>query len=290
MKAPSPRRLGAAALASALERLCLRLVLGLTTLVVAYPLLWNLVASLKSNAEILDDPWGLPSRLEFANYARAFRGARMGDYLANSLLVTAGSLALLLFLALTTSYALTRFRKRSICAAGRGVYLAGIFIQAPLLLVPLFLLMNSLKLVDSRLGLVLVYAVGQLPFSVYLLSNYLSSVPRDYEESAFIDGAGRFRVLFGVVAPLAKGGLIAVTTFQFFAFWNEYPLAFSLIFSDSKRTLPVGLANLMEVQRYATDWGALFAGLAIVLAPTLVVYAFAQKRLTEGIMAGGLKG
>jgi len=272
-----------------LERLTLRFVLILMTLIVAYPLFWNISTSLKTNEEILEDPWSLPSSPDFSNYVRAFKGAHMADYLLNSICVTAASLVLLELLALTSAYAVSRYKRR-ICAAARWVYLMGIFIQAPLLLVPLFLLMNSIKLLDTRIGLVIVYAVSALPFSVYLLAGYLSSVPRDYEESAFMDGAGRFRVLFSIVAPLMKPGLVTVTVFNLFAFWNEYPMAFSLIYTDAKRTLPVGLANLMEVQRYATDWGALFAALAIVLLPTIAVYAVSQKSLTEGIMLGGLKG
>jgi N-acetylglucosamine transport system permease protein len=118
----------------------------------------------------------------------------------------------------------------------------------------------------------------------------MASIPRDFEESAMMDGCGRWRMLFSIVAPLVQPGLVTVMIFNFFAFWNEYPMALTLIYSDEKRTIPTGLSNLFEVQRYATDWGALFAALSMVLIPTVIVYVFTQKKLTEGVMMGGIKG
>lgn len=268
----------------------LRLVFLFLSVIVLYPLFWNLMSSLKTNTEILENPpWKLPRGLHFANYWHAFQGAHMDAYLVNSLYVTAVSMVVLLFLTLTSAYGLARFRN-AFTAVVQTTYLGGLFVQTTILIIPIFLLLNTVGLSDSREGLILVYAVGALPFSVYLLTGYMKSIPRDFEESAMIDGCGRWRILFHVVTPLVQPGLITVMIFNFFAFWNEYPMALTLIFTDSKRTLPTGLANLFEVQRYATDWGALFAGLSLVLVPTLVVYAFTQKKLTSGVMMGGLKG
>lgn len=266
-----------------------RALLILVSLIVLYPLFWNLASSLKSNEEILSSPWTLPSVLRFDNYARAFAQAHIGDYLLNSVLVTALALCLLSFLSLTTAYAISRFAGR-LSRAIKSLYMAGLFIQTPVILVPLFLMLSGAGLSDNRPVLALVYAVGALPFSVYLLAGYLASVPRDFEESATIDGCGRYGILFRIVVPLVQPGLITVLIFNFFSFWNEYPVALTLIYSDAKKTLPSGISNLYEVARYATDWGALFAALAIILVPTIAVYAATQKRLTSGVMMGGLKG
>jgi N-acetylglucosamine transport system permease protein len=273
----------------AMAKAAKRIVLVLVSIVVLFPLLWNLLSSLKSNAEIMASPWSLPARPRFDNYARAFQQARIGDYLLNSIVVTGAALALLAILSLTTSYALSRFASR-ISAAIRSLYMAGLFIKTPVILVPLFLSLSGLGLADSRATLAVVYAVGALPFSVYLLTGYMASVPRDYEESATIDGCGRYAILFKIVTPLVQPGLITVLIFNFFSFWNEYPIALTLIYSDAKKTLPSGVSNLYEVARYATDWGALFAALAIILVPTIAVYALTQKKLTSGVMVGGLKG
>jgi N-acetylglucosamine transport system permease protein len=277
-------------IAKSFARWTTRLIFIFLSLVVLYPLFWNLMASLKSNTELMDNnAFALPKVPHFDNYARAFRKAHMGEYMFNSIYVTVASLVVLYLLTLTSAYGLTRYRNW-LSSTIKTIYQAGLFIQVTVLVIPIFLLLNSIGLTNSREGLILVYAVGALPFSVYLLTGYMVSLPMDYEEAAMIDGCGRWRTLFTIIAPLVQPGLITVMIFNFFTFWNEYILALTLIYDDAKRTLPIGLSNLFEVARYATDWGALFAALSIVLIPTIVVYSFTQKKLTEGVTAGGIKG
>lgn len=237
----------------------------------------------------MSSPWGLPEVLQFDNFTRAFVESSMGEFIINSFLVTGLSMMLLLILVIPTAYALSRFDFK-----GRKVlhnfYMAGLFIQPVYIMIPLFLMMNNLHMLDNRFWLSLVYAAGALPFSIYLLTGFMRSIPKEYEESAFIDGSGYFRTLVSIIVPLAKPGILTVIIFNFFTFWNEYALALVLISSDAKKTIPVGLANLMEVQKFATDWAALFAGLVLVLLPTITLYALTQKKLTEGMSMGGLKG
>ena len=267
----------------------LRLLLIAWTVIVVYPLVWNIVTSFKTNTEILASPWSLPGRLSVLNYANAFSRGKIGSFAVNTVIVTALSLALLLLLAVPSAYAISRFRFRGNRAL-HTLYMAGLFIQTIFILVPLYLLMNSLRMTDNRFWISVVYAGSQLPFSIYLLTGFLKSVPRDYEQSAMIDGAGYYATLLSIVVPLARPGILTVCIFSFFGFWNEYVTALTLLSTETKKTLSLGLANLMEVQRYATDWGALFAGLVIVLLPTILLYAFTQKKLTEGLQMGGLKG
>lgn len=272
-----------------ISKLLLRIVLLTATFIFVYPLVWNLLASLKTNKEIMSSPWGLPAVLQFDNFTRAFVESSMGEFIINSFLVTGLSMMLLLILVIPTAYALSRFDFK-----GRKVlhnfYMAGLFIQPVYIMIPLFLMMNNLHMLDNRFWLSLVYAAGALPFSIYLLTGFMRSIPKEYEESAFIDGSGYFRTLVSIIVPLAKPGILTVIIFNFFTFWNEYALALVLISSDAKKTIPVGLANLMEVQKFATDWAALFAGLVLVLLPTITLYALTQKKLTEGMSMGGLKG
>ncbi|REB10102.1 carbohydrate ABC transporter permease [Sporosarcina sp. BI001-red] len=271
------------------SRLILRIVLLAATFIFVYPFVWNLLASFKTNKEIMTSPWGIPAIPQFANFTRAFKESNMGGFIINSFLVTGLSMLLLLILVIPTAYALSRFDFK-----GRKVlhnfYMAGLFIQPVYIMIPLFLMMNNLHLLDNRFWLSLVYAAGALPFSIYLLTGFMRSIPKEFEESAFIDGSGYFRTLISIIVPLAKPGILTVIIFNFFTFWNEYALALVLISSDAKKTIPVGLANLMEVQRFATDWAALFAGLVLVLLPTITLYALTQKKLTEGMSMGGLKG
>jgi N-acetylglucosamine transport system permease protein len=177
---------------------------------------------------------------------------------------------------------------------GRGFitqfYMAGLFIGGVYIIVPLFIFMNQLHMLDNRFWLSAVYATGSLPFSVYLLTSFMKSIPHDYEEAAMIDGAGYTGILLRIIMPMARPGIVTLIVFSFFDFWNEYVMAITFITTDSKKTIPVGLSNLMQIQQYATDWGSLFAGLVIVLVPTVVIYALLQRRLTDGMSLGGVKG
>jgi N-acetylglucosamine transport system permease protein len=270
-------------------RLLLRAFLIVQSLVVVYPLLWNVLASFKTNEEVMESPWTLPAALNWDNYVRAFTTARMGDYMLNSVLVVIISMLFLLVMAVPTAYVLGRMAFR-----GRGfitnVYMAGLFIGGVYIIVPLFILMNHLNMLDNRFWLSAVYATGSLPFSVYLLIGFMKSIPQDFEEAAMIDGCGYFSTLFRIIMPITRPALVTLIVFSFFDFWNEYVLALTLITDDAKKTIPIGLANLMQIQQYATDWGSLFAGLVIVLVPTIVIYTLLQKRLTDGMMLGGVKG
>ena len=270
-------------------RFLLRVVLWIATIIFIYPLIWNLIAAFKTNKEIMESPWSVPEVLNFSNFTRAFTESGMGEFIINSFLVTGLSMMLLLVLVIPTSYALSRFN-----FTGRKLlhnfYMAGLFIQPVYIMIPLFIMMNNLEMLDNRFWLSLVYAAGALPFSVYLLTGFMRSIPGEFEESAYIDGSGYFRTLISIIVPLARPGILTVVIFNFFTFWNEYALALVLISSDEKKTIPVGLANLMEVQKFATDWAALFAGLVLVLLPTITLYALTQKKLTEGLSMGGLKG
>ena len=122
------------------------------------------------------------------------------------------------------------------------------------------------------------------------MSGILMNIPEDLYESARIDGATNIQLLSRVMVPLAKPGIATITMLSAMGFWNEYPLALVLLTEDAKKTLPIGMANLFEVQKYATDWGALFAGLVIIMIPTIIIYLIGQRYLLQGIGAGGLKG
>ncbi|GGH10861.1 carbohydrate ABC transporter permease [Paenibacillus segetis] len=266
-----------------------RIFLIFATIVMLYPFVWNLLASFKSNTEFLTDPFALPTALHFDNYVRAFVKSKMGNYFMNSIILVLFSTALLIVLVVPISYVLTRFKffgSKMIL----NLYMACIFIQATYIMVPLFLQVNSFNMLDNRGMLGVIYAVLQFPFAIFVLSGFLRSVPRDYEEAAKIDGSGNMGVLVRIIAPIAKPGIVTVGMLSAMGFWNEYPLALVLIQSEGKKTLPVGLANLFEVQRYATDWSALFAALILVLIPTIILFVIGQKQLLQGISAGGIKG
>ena len=145
-------------------------------------------------------------------------------------------------------------------------------------------------MLNNRWWLAVVYAVMNFPFTIFLLNGFMSSIPKEYEEAAKVDGCTPLQTMIRVMLPMAKPGIMTAVMLAFMSFWNEYPLALILVQDDEKKTLPIGLANLFEVQKFATDWGALFAALVIVLIPTTVVYSLMHKKLTSGLSVGGLKG
>jgi N-acetylglucosamine transport system permease protein len=164
-----------------------------------------------------------------------------------------------------------------------------LFIQGVYIIIPLYVLLFNLNMLDNLWALSLVYAATGIPFSSFLLAGYMRTVHRSYEEAARIDGCSNWQILLKIIVPMSKPGIITISMLNVMGFWNEYPMALVFLSSPENRTLPIGVANLFEVQRRATDFGALYAALMIVLVPTIIIYLIGQRHLIKGIGAGGLK-
>lgn len=262
---------------------------------------WVFLASIKENSEFYRNPWAIPAGVHWQNFVDAWTNARMGDYFLYSVATTAMALGILLVVALPASYVLARYQFR-----GRKIintaFMAGLFINVNYLVVPIFLmLVEGDKVLRAAFGngfflnnifvLALVYASTALPFTIYLLSSYFVSIPRDFEEAAYVDGAGYTRTMVRIIFPMAQPSIITVILFNFLSFWNEYIISMTLLTdSAGARTLPVGLLTLMKAQNAAAQYGQLYAGLVIVMLPTLILYIIVQKKLTQGMTLGGLKG
>lgn len=280
---------------SKLFNIFIYLCLVIFALSILVPVFWVFMASIKTNPEFYGNPWALPMSFYLNNFKDAWAAANMGDYFLNSLIVTAIALALLLLISLPFSYILARmqFKGRRFVTS----YIkAGLFINLSYIVIPIFLMLRDvsksipLALLNNRFVLALIYASTAVPFTVYLLTNYFSSISKSYEEAAYIDGAGYYRTMMDIMIPMARPAVITVILFNFLSFWNEYILALTLMTDPSKRTLPVGLINLQQAARGAANYGRLYAGLVIVMIPTLIIYILVQKQLTEGMMVGGDKG
>ncbi len=276
-------------------------VLGLLAVLIIVPVAWVFMASIKENAEFYTNPWNLPKGIYWQNFVEAWETAKMGEYMLNSAIVTALALGLLLVVALPAAYCLSRFKffgQKFLNTA----FMAGLFINVNYIVVPIFLMLRDgdmwLKktigegfLLNNLFVLAVVYAATALPFTIYLLSSYFATLAHDYEEAAYIDGAGYFRTMMQVIFPMAKPSIITVILFNFLSFWNEYIISMTLMTAmDGSKTLPVGLLNLMQAQQSAANYGPMYAGLVLVMLPTLILYCCVQNNLTKGMTVGGLKG
>ncbi len=254
---------------------------------IVVPVAWVFLASIKENSEFYGNPWTMPKGAYFQNFIDAFQKAKMGEYFMNSVLVTALALAILLVVALPAAYVLARYRFRGsklINTMFMGIFL--MFVDGDKLLKSLG---GSGFFLNNLFIVALVYASTALPFTIYLLSGFFVTIPRDYEEAAYVDGSGYFRTMVRIMMPMALPSIITVILFNFLSFWNEYIISMTLLTSDAK-TLPVGLMQLMQAQKAAANYGQLYAGLVIVMLPTLILYIMVQKKLTQGMSLGGLKG
>lgn len=266
---------------------------------IVIPVGWVFLASIKENSEFYGNPWTLPKGFYFQNFIDAFEKAQMGEYFLNSILVTALALILLLVVALPAAYVLARYRFFG-SKLINIMFMGGLFINVNYIVVPIFLMFVDADKFLRNLGgdgfflnnlfvVALVYAATALPFTIYLLSVFFVTIPHDYEEAAYMDGCGYFRTMVQIMMPMAMPSIITVILFNFLSFWNEYIISMTLLTKDSK-TLPVGLMQLMQAQKAAANYGQLYAGLVIVMLPTLILYILVQKKLTQGMSLGGLKG
>jgi ABC-type glycerol-3-phosphate transport system permease component len=299
------------------QSIAMHTLLAAWLVAVTLPLLWVGVNALRSSREFVENPFGLPWLLTGApadapdpwlalrqNFHRAWVESQFSDFFLNSVLVTAASLLGVLALSAMASYALARFDFRG----NRALYLyfiSGMMIPAQLLLLPLFFQFSALsragsallaplgwelRLHDSLAGLVLLYVALSLPFTILILTGFFRSLPGELREAGIIDGCGEYRVFWHIMLPLARPGLVSAAIFNFLGIWNEYLFALVFLNAPEKKTLPLGLASVSMQAQYKTDFGLMFAGLVILIVPTLLVYALLQRRLTAGITAGALKG
>ncbi len=283
-----------------LYKIFVYVVLGLLAVLILIPVLWVFMASVKETVEHYGNPWALPTHIHWQNFVDAWNKADMGAYMGHSVLVTGLALAILLVVALPASYCLARFKFVSQKFLNT-CFMAGLFINVNYIVVPIYLMLadgdkwlknilGSGFLLNNHVIVAIVYAATALPFTIYLLSSYFATLPHDFEEAAYIDGAGYWRTMLEIIFPMAKPSIITVILFNFLSFWNEYIIVKTLVTDKDLWTLPAGLLNLMQAQQSAAEYGPMYAGLVLVMLPVMILYMCVQKNLTKGMTVGGLKG
>lgn len=254
-----------------------------------FPLLWLLSTSFKTPQELATiSPKLLPQSFSFTNFSAALKEQNLLRAGLNSLIVALAATVLVTAVAVPAAYALARFRTKMRPIALGWILVSQVF-PVILIVIPLFLILKQFALINTLQGLIIVNLVWSLPFALWMLQGYVSAIPRDLEEAGSVDGAGRIRVLVSIVFPLLLPGIVATSMFTFIASWNEFFFALVLIQDPDLNTLPLALARFVG-QEGQVQLGPLAAGSLMAMIPSLLFFAFLQRRLTTGLLSGAVKG
>ena len=285
-----------------ISHLPLHVVLVLFTLFTIYPILWvvtiafsgrqNLaIATLPAEPTAMDrlraiTPW--PEQWSASNFISVMTDQPFAQWMLNSAIIALGTTVVGVFLACTAAYAFSRFKFPG-QREGMMAFLVSQMFPGTLMLIPLFIiLVQYLKLGNSRLGLIIVYATTSIPFSVWMLKGYFDTIPKDLEEAALIEGASVGRIFWTIILPLAKPAVAVTALFSFMTAWNEFILAATFMEQETMYTAPVGLRFF--VGGFSQQWGYFAAGSIIVSIPVVILFLFLQKYLVSGLTAGSVKG
>lgn len=261
----------------------------LTLLVVVYiaPLLWMVNVSLKTNAEVFEDPFALPRVMQLGNYIFSWTKGRLGKAMLNSVIVCGCSLIASLIMGLMASFAIARM-KWKLSSAAMTYFMIGMMVPVHCVLIPLFVRFSKWHLTNSLTGLILPYTAFSLPMTIFLMVGFFKGMPKELFEAACIDGCNIYQCFTKIAVPLSKTGVSVVALMTFIANWNELLLAMVFISDTEKKTLPVTLTYF--VGPYATNYVQMFAAIVIAIAPTILVYCLFSNQIVDGLTAGAVKG
>ncbi|WP_230982914.1 carbohydrate ABC transporter permease [Inquilinus limosus] len=266
-------------------RTLIYLTLVAIAVVQAFPLVWMILTSVKSQREVFGS--FLPSRLDFSNFVRVWNAIDLPKHLVNSLYVTTLTVVVVIVVATLAGYVFARFRFR-----GRDVlfymFIGAMMIPGQAILIPMFQFLKSIGLLNTLTGLSLSYLGGSVAFAIFLMRSFFLSLPQELGDAGRIDGCTEFGVFRYVYLPLAKPGIATVVIIQSMGTWNEFMFSNTFISSPDSKTIQAAL--FQAVGRYSTDYTALSSGLMLALVPIVTVYLILQKQFVQGLTAGALKG
>ena len=261
-------------------------VLIIFTIIVVYPVVWMVFASLKDRGEIVSNIWGPPQALAFENYTKAWERAQLGFAMLNSVIISLATVVLVTLFAALAGYALARFKFKFATAI---LLVFVLTMQAPVPIIPLYVMLVRLGLTNSYQGLILPMVAGGLPLSIFIFQSYFRTIPRELHEAAIVDGCTQLQAFLRVIIPIAAPVFATISILQFLGSWNEYFLPLILVRSPELRTLP------LAIQVFFYDWGRseweqVFAALTVGSVPMIVVYILMQRQFIQGLTSGAVKG
>ena len=268
------------------------LLLTLMSLVVIVPLLWILGNSLKSDKDVrvnMAKIFPSPGEIQFDNYVQAWQRGNIGGTIVNSIIITVCSVVCILLVAYATAFAIARIRFK-----GSGV-LHALFVSmmmvplSQVVMIPQFRIISGMGLLNTHLGVILLYVAGGIPFSVFLLTSFLRKIPPELDEAASIDGCNRIQLIVHILLPLSRPGLATVIIFQGMNIWNDYFKPLIYLRSADMKTITLGLNSFMGMWGLV-DYNRLFAAISIVTFPVVILYVVFQKQFISGLISGSIKG
>ena len=266
----------------------IKAILCFYALTIIYPIFWSIMMALKPNSQIFSDLWGLPHSLALDNFARAWTASKIGRNFLNTVYIDVITNVLILTVCIPLSYTLGRYKFK-----GRGlikaIIVSGFLFPSMTALITQYLGLMRLGLTDTFTGLIILYLAVSITFSVFMLSNFFAGIPVEFEEAARIEGCGHWRTMLSIGIPMAAPGITTLTVLQVLSVWNEYQIALTVLKSPEKRTIAVGVTNMLgNVQEY-TDWGAVFAASVILMSMSFLIYAVFQRQISDNVTMGGIK-
>ncbi len=249
---------------------------------------WMLLSSLKSDGEVFADPWGLPNVWRFDNYVRAWEGSDLGTATLNSVFLVAAASVFTVAIGALAAYPLSRLQSRS-SNVTLMYFVLGMGVPLQSIVVPAYIAMAGLNMTNTLGGLFLLYVGFSLPFTVFLLTGFFRTLPTRLEEAAALDGCSAFRTFRSVMLPLARPGIVTALLLNVVSLWNETLLALIFIIDDGRQTLALAILGFYGTMLYNSAWGALFAGVCIVVLPMLLLYLWLGKNIMDGMTLGATK-
>lgn len=274
---------------AALKKSIPHIILLIYVVVILYPFVFVLLSSLKvSNVAITQDPWGLPSKWQFENYVTTWVKAKIGVYFFNSLYLSLTAAVTGVLLSAATAFALVRMRYLKLSKWLYQFIVIGLLIPGNALFIAQYLLVKDLGILNTHWSLYLPYTAGALPISVMMIGAFMRSIPNELEEASIMDGLSSVGLFARIILPLTLPVLVTVFIVNFLGNWNEFLLANFFLSKDSLKTLPTGMVGFRDA--FQTNYAQICAGIVYSVVPVLIMYAFLQEKIIEGITAGSVKG
>lgn len=259
---------------------------GFTVLLIG----WVMLASLSTSREILSgELFKFTSGFHFENYINAWKSQKISRFFLNSLIYTTVSCTMVVVVAAPAAYALSRFKFRGNMLL-QNMFATALGIPVIMIVMPLFSIVTSLKLTNTRGLIIFLYIAMNVPFTIFFLLAFFSNLSTTFEEAAAIDGCSPIQTFWKIMFPLAQPGIITVTIFNFIAIWNEFFMSMLFASKQAVRPIAVGLYNMVKGMQYTNDYGGMFAAVVIVFAPTFLLYLFLSDKIIAGVTGGGVKG